>query len=109
MMRLCALDEIPDGATRAFTVATADGPLDLFVLRRGALIAAYENACPHLGTPLDWAPNHFLSEDGSHIVCATHGARFRLEDGHCYFGPCTGEALRTLPARLEDGAVVLAI
>ena len=41
----------------------------------------YVNSCPHLGSPLDWVPNRFLSADGRHVLCATHGALFRIEDG----------------------------
>ena len=37
-------------------------------------------------------PDRFLSADGSLIVCATHGAEFRITDGECLRGPCSAIA-----------------
>ena len=104
---LCRLDEIPDGNSRGFTVETAHGTRDIFIVRRGDAVFAYENSCPHVGTPLDWVPDRFLSEDSSHIVCATHGAQFRIEDGMCFSGPCHGEKLTPVALKIADGMIVL--
>lgn len=101
--RLCRLDEIPDGAARGFAVG--DVPLRLFVVRRDAALHAYWNRCPHVGTPLDWAPDEFLDRTGREIVCATHGARFRIEDGVCLGGPCQGDRLEPFPIAVRDGVV----
>ena len=46
--------------------------------------------------------------DGRYFVCATHGARFRLEDGRCVDGPCAGAALTPIEIELRDGLVRLA-
>lgn len=107
-LTVCRLDEIPDGGSRGFTVETQRGARDIFIVRRGDALFAYENSCPHVGTPLDWVPDRFLSEDGSHIVCATHGAQFRIEDGMCFSGPCHGVPLTRAVVVVRDGAVVLA-
>ena len=49
------------------------------------------------GTPLDWGGfdggGRFVSADSGNILCATHGAEFRLEDGYCLHGPCAGQRL----------------
>jgi len=103
--RLAALDEIPDGGARGFAIRTPRGVVDIFVVRQGAWVGAYENACPHVGTPLDWTPDEFLDREGRHIVCATHGALFRIEDGVCLAGPCQGDQLEPWPVALRDGAV----
>ncbi|MGF1608140.1 MAG: Rieske (2Fe-2S) protein [Kiloniellales bacterium] len=103
---LCRLDEIEDGAARGFTLETAEGPLDIFVVREGARAYGYVNACPHVGTPLDWQPHDFMSEDGSHIQCATHGALFRIEDGACIAGPCAGDRLQAVEIAVEAGRLV---
>ncbi len=63
------------------------------------------NSCPHIGTPLDWLPDRFLSHDGSRIVCATHGAEFRIADGECVLGPCFGQRLEPVTIQIEDGTI----
>jgi len=51
-------------------------------------IRAYHNRCPHTGSPLDWLPGRFFSDDGRALVCATHGAHFDPLTGACLSGPC---------------------
>jgi nitrite reductase/ring-hydroxylating ferredoxin subunit len=132
-MLICELDEVPEGDARGFVVDTAgeagearadesggdDAPaeraaarrraaLRVIVVRRAGAVFVYENRCPHRGTPLDWAPDRFLDSEGEHLMCATHGALFRVEDGHCLAGPCAGDALRPLNFELRGGQIVLA-
>jgi nitrite reductase/ring-hydroxylating ferredoxin subunit len=103
---LCRLDEIPDGGSRGF--APAPGAFTgLFAVRRGGRVWVYVNSCPHLGLPLDPVPHRFLDAKGQFIVCSAHGARFRVGDGECVSGPCYGEALELVEARIEDGLVVV--
>jgi nitrite reductase/ring-hydroxylating ferredoxin subunit len=102
---LCALEELSPHASRGFAVETPAGVQDIFVVRDSTHVCAYYNSCPHTGAPLDWVPDQFLSLDGSHIQCATHAARFRIEDGVCIAGPCTGERLSAVPIVVAKGAV----
>lgn len=105
---LCRLEEIEDGEGKGFTLETADGSCDIFVVRDGDAAYGYVNSCPHTGTPLDWTPDRFMSEDGSYIMCATHGALFQIEDGDCIAGPCAGDRLTGVPLIVdEDGRVIL--
>jgi len=76
-------------------------------IRRGDDVYVYVNSCPHLGTPLDFTPGRFLSLDKTHIVCATHGALFRIGDGYCVSGPCAGKSLQTAPFKIHDGFILL--
>lgn len=101
---LCRLDEIPDGEARGFA-APPGGFTGLFAIRRGARVFAYVNSCPHIGLPLEPVPNRFLDRKKELIVCAAHGARFRVEDGECVSGPCLGDVLEAVPVTLLDGAV----
>jgi nitrite reductase/ring-hydroxylating ferredoxin subunit len=103
---LCRLEDIPDGAAKGFPPAPG-GFTGLFAIRRGEHVLIYVNACPHLGVSLDWAPDRFLSADGSRIVCATHGAEFAIADGVCLRGPCFGDRLEAVPVAIEDGAVLV--
>jgi len=99
---LCVVDDIPDGGARGFPAAPG-GFIGLFAVRRGGLVQVYVNSCPHVGLPLDIQPDGFLDREGRLIVCSAHGARFRVEDGMCVSGPCFGEALEAVPARIEAG------
>lgn len=103
---LCRLDDIPDGGAKGFA-ASPGRFTGLFAVRRGGAVWVYLNACPHLGVSLDIAPDRFLDAKRQHIQCSTHGALFRIEDGFCLKGPCAGEHLTPVPARVEDGAVVV--
>ena len=72
-------------------------------------IAPCDHASP-AGTPLDWVPDRFMNADGSRLMCHTHGALFRIEDGHCIAGPCAGDALRPLAVEVDGaGQVILAL
>jgi len=105
---LCALDEIEDGQGKGFTLGTGAMRREIFVLRAGARVYGYLNACPHQGTPLDWVPDRFISAATGLVLCATHGAMFRVEDGHCVAGPCAGQSLRAVPVGVDaEGQVVL--
>jgi len=103
--RLAALDEIPDGQARGYAISTPTGVASIFVVRRGNWVHAYENSCPHVGTPLDWIPDDFLDRDQRHVVCATHGAIFRVEDGVCLAGPCQGDQLEPWPVIIREGGI----
>ncbi len=102
---LCRLDELADGQAKGFP-----GPegsfTGVFAVRQGQTAVAYVNACPHIGTPLDWVPDRFLSADGSRIICATHGAEFRIRDGVCTRGPCQGDRLEPVLIHINDGVIL---
>ena len=69
-------------------------------------IHAYKNRCMHLPIPLDAGSGTIPQEEG-HLVCSTHGARYRIEDGRCVDGPCQGAWLEPIRVRVERGTVVL--
>ena len=104
---LCRLGDLPDGESRGFPPAPG-GFTGLFAIRRGERVVVYVNSCPHVGLPLDPAPDRFLDAKRSVIVCSAHGARFRIEDGECVSGPCYGECLEAVPVRVdEEGRVIV--
>jgi nitrite reductase/ring-hydroxylating ferredoxin subunit len=105
--RLCRLDEVDEGCSRGLTASCGGRRYDVFVVRRHGELYAYLNSCPHTGGPLDWVPNQFLSLDRQHIQCATHAALFRIHDGFCVAGPCSGQSLVRLPLGVRAGEVYL--
>src|SRR5690606_33816057 len=48
-VRLGPLDELPEGGSRGYTVATEAGPLRIFAVRRDGRVHGYVNRCPHVG------------------------------------------------------------
>lgn len=105
MSLLCRLDEIAEPGSRGFRIGSGGETRVIFVVREGGRVVAYENSCPHLGSPLDWVPDRFLDLEKRHILCATHGALFRIADGFCLAGPCAGKSLKPVPIRIEAGCV----
>jgi len=103
--QLCALDDVPDGGSNGFVIDTADGRCGIIAVRRDNEIICYVNSCPHIGTPLEIQPGRFLDKSGKHILCSTHGALFRIDDGFCIAGPCADDRLTPVAAEVRDGAV----
>ncbi len=99
------LDEIEDPGCREFSIGDGDWPLRGFVVRQGDDIHAYQNFCMHVGHPLNWSPDAFLTAEKDAIVCASHGARYRIETGECIGGPCRGRGLRTVDVEIRDGVI----
>jgi nitrite reductase/ring-hydroxylating ferredoxin subunit len=104
---VCALADLAETGARGVTLGRGREAMDLVIIETGDGIRAYRNRCPHLGVPLEVTPHRFLDETGRHIVCTTHGARFRVVDGYCVVGPCLGETLERVSVRVEDGLVWL--
>jgi nitrite reductase/ring-hydroxylating ferredoxin subunit len=92
----------------AATVDQGEDQRGILVVRDRVGVFAYHNVCPHTGGPLDWVPGQFLTLDKKFILCATHGALFRIRDGYCVDGPCLGASLAPVAVSVVDGAVVLA-
>ena len=104
---LCRIEEVPEGGALGFRFGSGPDFAAILVVKRQGALYAYVNSCPHLGTPLDFLPDRFLDRDGRHLLCATHGARLRIEDGYCVDGPCLGKSLRAAAIRVEGGMVAL--
>jgi Fe-S cluster biogenesis protein NfuA/nitrite reductase/ring-hydroxylating ferredoxin subunit len=73
-----SLSDIPDGGVLALPLSGHS----LLLSRSGVRVSCFENACAHLGMPLD---------DGEVrsgvITCPHHGFRFALESGECLTVP----------------------
>ena len=99
------LSGITDPGCREFAIGDGDWPLRGFVVRQGGDIHAYQNVCMHVGHPLNWKPDEFLTKDKSAIMCASHGALYDISSGECLGGPCAGKSLKRVGAEVRDGVV----
>jgi len=106
--RLCAVAALPDGAAALVGERRAPAHERILLVRRGARVAGFVNACPHMGLPLDEKPDRLALGGGAFLRCSHHGAVFRVADGVCVEGPCLGESLDSVALRIADGIVFLA-
>jgi nitrite reductase/ring-hydroxylating ferredoxin subunit len=58
--QVCYLASLRDPGSQGFVIDGLDGTIELFVVRRGDLLAAYRNSCPHTGANLEWQADQFL-------------------------------------------------
>jgi len=103
----CAADTLAAGRTAKFRVSRRGRPVEGFIVNVNGSYHAYVNRCPHAGTSLDLWPNEFITEDGRHLICATHGAIFEQHTGLCVEGPCPGARLEALPIEMDGGSLVV--
>lgn len=71
-VRVCHVEELDHDRPRCYRVNN----VDVFIVRHWATIYAIENRCGHAGAPL-----HRGEYTDGLIVCALHGAAFRVETG----------------------------
>ena len=106
---VCALADMTDPGSKEFRLGEGDWPFRGFVVRKGEDVFAYQNFCMHVGHPLNWQPDSFLTPDGLQIICASHGAIYEIESGVCISGPCPGKILRSVPAVIRNGDVIVSV
>jgi nitrite reductase/ring-hydroxylating ferredoxin subunit len=99
--------DLPAGTSAKFPLSWRGAKVEGFVINFDGRYRAYVNRCAHAGTPLDWWPNEFFTDDGRLLVCATHGALYEPEGGSCAGGPCGGAALWPLVVRVEGDRVIV--
>lgn len=105
---LCRLEEIADPGSKSMYFEVWPAAFSAFLVRRGDEVFGYVDRCPHAAQPLAAFEDRYLTRDKDRILCARHGALFRIEDGYCTSGPCAGDRLIRWPVRVEDGAVLAA-
>jgi nitrite reductase/ring-hydroxylating ferredoxin subunit len=101
------LEEILPGHAAKFHILWHERLVEGFAVNVNGRYYAYVNYCVHAGTPLDWWPNQFFSDDGRFLSCGTHGSLFEPETGKCAGGPCTGGALFSLRVQVAGGRIVV--
>ena len=104
---LCQLEDIEDGGSAGFTSEVDGKQRMLLAVRKGKDVFVYVNSCPHIGVPLDFNAGKFLSRDHKHIMCSTHGALFKIEDGLCVSGPCRNAYLKSVIVSVKDNSVLI--
>jgi nitrite reductase/ring-hydroxylating ferredoxin subunit len=99
--------DLPPGTVKKFWLICRKYRVDGFLVNDQGRFHAYVNRCRHMDTPLDFVREQFLSDDGRHLMCYTHGALYEFGSGLCVAGPCKGESLYRLPVRVDHGEVLV--
>ena len=78
-----------------------------FVVRFKGQAYAYVNQCAHVSVELDWNHGDFFTRQKDYLVCATHGAQYRPDNGFCVMGPCKGKSLKSLALTEQDHKIII--
>ena len=92
---LCqSLDLVDAGDGVPFNVIYYSRHCRAFAIRYRGQVHAYLNRCSHVPMEMDYQPNHFFDVTGHWLMCATHGATYQPQTGHCRSGPCRGGLIK---------------
>lgn len=97
--------EVPEGVY-PIDVETELGVFPMLLVRKGDLIFAYANMCPHQYLPLNYRGSQLLSADGDQLMCTAHGAMFDLETGKGTAGHGLDCALDKVPLSIGDSGKI---
>lgn len=89
------LDEVPDGNVLKLHLSGED----VLLSRNGDVVSCFQNACAHLGMPLDDGP-----VDAGIVTCPHHGFRYDLRSGECLTAPevqLQAHAVRVIGGKVE--------
>lgn len=111
-IRVCTPHDLPRNDVVAVSIPPGSDkrPREALVLRGSdGEPRAYINRCRHLPIPIDAGSRSYLTQDGQHLLCGTHGALYRRDDGMCIAGPCLHLALEKLLVAEEDGVLYVLV
>ena len=72
------IDEVPEGGITERKIKQRS----VLLSRQGSRISCFDNACAHLGMPLEMG-----EVEGGVITCSYHGFKYLLESGECLTAP----------------------
>lgn len=78
-----------------------------FVVRFHGKPYAYVNQCAHVPIELDWNEGDFFTSQKDYLICSTHGAHYRPDNGFCVMGPCKGKSLRSIQVTEQNHEILI--
>ncbi len=100
-VRICGLEDLPDGTTRQVEV---DGSL-VALVRLGERVLAIGDTCSHAEVSLSEGA---VAVDECAIECWKHGSLFSLETGEALTLPAT-QPVEVFSARIEGDDIVMVV
>lgn len=105
---VCPSTQLDEGGLGyRFGVIIDNETLPAFAVRYQGQAQVYLNRCAHIPVELDFMPADFFDSSKTWLICATHGALFNPQDGHCVSGPCAGQSLYKLNSTEQNGMVMI--
>lgn len=105
---ICASEEVAEGgAGFRFCVTRFGREEPAFAVRFHGRVYAYMNRCGHVPVELDWQHGEFFDTSKLYLICATHGALYSPESGHCLGGRCNGKGLEPVSVIERNGEIFL--
>ncbi len=102
---LCnSADLVNGGRAVSFDVVYGGQTCRAFAVRWRGHAHAYLNRCMHVAMEMDYQPDRFFDDSGQWLLCATHGAAYAPDTGHCAGGPCRGGLIKIALSE-SDGVV----
>jgi nitrite reductase/ring-hydroxylating ferredoxin subunit len=95
--------DLIDGGAISLDLSFKSGRQSVIVTRKGRLVSAFVNKCPHARWPLERFDGEFLFTPDGDLMCAAHGAVFDAITGTCLAGPGTGAGLTRLVVDATEG------
>ncbi|NOU25395.1 MAG: Rieske 2Fe-2S domain-containing protein [Methylotenera sp.] len=78
-----------------------------FVVRFHGKPYAYVNQCAHVPVELDWNEGDFFTVQKDYLICSTHGAHYRPDNGFCVMGPCKGRSLKPIAVIEQNHEIII--
>jgi nitrite reductase (NADH) small subunit len=99
-IRVSEVENIPEREGRSVLI----GDREIAIFNLGDRILATDNQCPHEGGPLC---DGIVT--GSSVVCPLHAWRISLVSGRVERPGGSERCVRTYPARVDEGVIVVAV
>ncbi|MDP1658951.1 MAG: Rieske 2Fe-2S domain-containing protein [Methylotenera sp.] len=101
-------EELQDGDKGLrFALPTLGEFVTGFVVRFHGKPYAYVNQCAHVPVELDWNEGDFFTVQKDYLICSTHGAHYRPDNGFCVMGPCKGKSLKPISVTEQNQEIII--
>ncbi len=104
---LCNVHDIDEEDSKEFFIPQGEKEQSVLAVKKDGVLSVYINSCPHLGVPMNFEPDRFLDVEKNFIMCSTHGALFKIDDGECIHGPCMGRSLQVVDHEIREEEVFI--
>jgi nitrite reductase/ring-hydroxylating ferredoxin subunit len=102
---LAGLDELSKDQTKVVSYDGKPPYRSIVLVRIEDSYRAYWNVCKHVSIPLDGGIGS-LPLVNNELICETHGARYRADNGLCVKGPCKEKSLDAIDLEFKDQRII---